>query len=132
MELAEHDDNREFFAGHFMDGEPLKADLLSRCEEYYYNKGNMRHQYQLPSGVVTVKQTRLEPSACASCKRIFCTSEGKIWFCYQDNVLADIQSPPSALDDPLALEAAIGNRFNSGTDERLQERLVGGCRHACD
>lgn len=132
MELVELDDNREFFASHFMDGEPLKAVLLSRCDEYYYNKGNMRHQYQLPTGVVTVKQTRYERSACASCKRIFCTSEGKIWFCYQENVLVDIQSHPLALHDPVALESAISNRFNAGTDDRLQERMLRGCFHACD
>lgn len=132
MELVELDDNRAFFNEYFLDAEPLKALLQSRCSEYYYNKGNMRHQYQLPTGVVTVKQTRYERSACQSCKRIFCNSEGKVWFCYQSNVLVDIKINPQILNAPTTLEDSIARRFNAGTDDRLQERMLRGCHHACD
>lgn len=133
MEMVELSTNREFYINHFLDAEPLKANFFSRCLEYYYNKGNMRHQYQFESGVVTIKQTRHERSACLSCKRVFVNSEGKIWFCSPENILVDFKTAPKSLLDPALLKTSLTNRFNSITDNRLRERMAfGGCLRACD
>ncbi len=127
MELTGHEQNADFYKEHFISAEPLKAGLFELCSEYYFSKSNMRHQYQLPSGVVTIKQTRHEPSACASCRRYFVSSRGKIWYCRPNNVITDTRA-----EKMLNLPEKLESQLNFADKKEMTIRLRFGCDRAVD
>lgn len=132
MEMVRNETNRSFYDKHYMSAECLKSELYDQCIEYRYHKGNSKHSYVLPTGLVTVKQTRLDLDACASCERIFISSEGKIWFCKPDTLLCDFREDRKMLASKLGMKNLIANRFSQWSESRLLERLQNGCDRMVD
>ncbi|MCP9760109.1 radical SAM protein [Aquitalea sp. S1-19] len=129
MELIGHEDNWDYYKANFVDAEPLKAKLMDQCMVYQYKKLDMTHVYALPTGNVSVKQTTHERDACRVCRRMFVSSEGKLWFCLPENQLFDFRNA-----DPKTLNITnlMDNRYNEITQKGEDQRLAHGCSRACD
>jgi cyclic pyranopterin phosphate synthase len=127
MELIGHRDNWTYFQDNYVSLEPLKAKLFERCYEHLYSRAKVAHEFRLPTGIVTLKQTDKEKEGCKFCRRIFVSSEGKIWFCLPENELGDFREVEAS-----SIQDFIDNRYNEITELAEKDRLAYGCDRMCD
>jgi GTP 3',8-cyclase len=129
MELIGHEDNWDYYNKNFIDAEFIKERLFGKSHSYQYKKLDMTHVYVFEKGNVSVKQTRHEESACSICRRMFVSSEGKMWFCRPENILMDFRAEESSTEKIVGL---MENRYNDTTKNGQIQRLQHGCARSCD